>query len=57
MILGWQRWNEDRLAWQKRVDEEWIPKVQAQDNNFRFRTSYYIELIRKELTPWRNQEM
>ena len=54
MILGWQRWNEDRQDWQKRVEEEWIPKVRTQDKEFRFKTSYYVELIRKQLVPWQN---
>jgi hypothetical protein len=54
MILSWERWDEDRLAWQKRVEEEWIPKVQARDKEFRFKIPPYVELIRKQLIPWRN---
>lgn len=57
MILGWERWNQDRLIWQTHVDEEWIPKIRAELKDVNFDIPAYIELVRKQLVPWRNQGM
>lgn len=54
LILNWEQWNEDRQDWQRRVDEEWIPKIQAELKGVRFKIPEYIELVRKQLVPWRN---
>jgi hypothetical protein len=57
MILSWERWDEDRLVWQKRVDDEWIPRIQAELKDVKFDMPAYIKLVRKQLVPWRKQEM
>jgi hypothetical protein len=52
MILGWERWAEDRMEWQKRVEEEWIPKVLRELKGVRFNVPAYAKRIRKEFVPW-----
>ncbi len=54
MILGWERWVEDRAEWQRRVEEEWIPRVLYELEGWGlFNVSAYAERIREEFLPWR----
>src|SRR5262249_7437344 len=29
MILAWEHWDEDREVWRRRLEDEWIPKIEA----------------------------
>lgn len=53
MILGWERWDADREAWRIHVEEEWIPRVIEKVKEVRFDVPAYVQLIRKELIPWK----
>ena len=52
MIIGWERWAEDRESWRVRVEEEWIPKVLANHKELPFNASRYVKRIREQLVPW-----
>jgi hypothetical protein len=53
MILGWDRWDEDREAWRARLDGEWIPLIRERLKDVKFDVPAYIKMVRSKLVPWR----
>jgi hypothetical protein len=52
MILAWPRWSEDRDDWTRRVETEFIPKIQENAAGLPFNIPKYIALVRELHTPW-----
>lgn len=57
MILGWKRWDEDRLAWQIKIEEVWIPKVEEQAAGLPFNVNSYAAIIRDIHLPWAGRKI
>ncbi len=52
MILGWEPWEGDRDAWRRRVEDEWIPRIERELKTTRFKVPEFVERVRRELAPW-----
>lgn len=52
MVLGWEPWDGDREAWRRRIEDEWIPRIQAELRTTRFQIPVFVERVRRELAPW-----
>jgi hypothetical protein len=52
MILAWPRWSEDRDDWTRRVETEFIPKIEENAAALPFNVPNYIALVRELHIPW-----
>lgn len=53
LIADWPNWDEDRAAWRQRVEQDWIPRIEASlPGHVSFNVPKYVARVRRTFVPW-----